>query len=76
MLGCVAQEGKKLMGQLAANDAKKREAAATKNDLESYIIATSGTLDEPQIEQVGLVRFMLHNVLPVQAVLHVHAIEP
>lgn len=46
------QEGKKLMAQLAAKDGEKRDAAAAKNDLESYIIATGSTLDEPSIEQV------------------------
>ncbi|CAL8469535.1 g9076 [Coccomyxa elongata] len=46
------KEGKKLMAQLASKDKEKQEAAAAKNDLESYIIATGGTLDEPSIEQV------------------------
>ncbi len=40
------------MAQLASKDKEKQEAAAAKNDLESYIIATGGTLDEPSIEQV------------------------
>ncbi|EIE21504.1 HSP70-domain-containing protein [Coccomyxa subellipsoidea C-169] len=46
------KEGKRLMAQLAAKDGEKRDAAAAKNDLESYIIATGSTLDEPSIEQV------------------------
>lgn len=64
------------MGQLAANDAKKREAAAAKNDLESYIIATSGTLDEPHIEQVPCQLHALRLAPFPETVLHLHATEP
>jgi hypothetical protein len=40
------------MSWLERRDTEKREAAAAKNDLESYIIATGSSLDDASIEQV------------------------
>lgn len=47
------------MTQLAAKDNEKRDAAAAKNDLESYIIATGSTLEEPNVEEVQHVTMRL-----------------
>lgn len=47
------QEGKKLMSQLERKDNEKREAAAAKNDLESYIIHTGSSLEDESIQKAS-----------------------
>lgn len=51
--GAAWQEGKKAMAELLARDIAKAETAASKNDLESYIISTREALEEDDVGAVS-----------------------
>ena len=57
-----AQEGRAVMSAMAARDAQTRAAAAAKNELEAYIIATAGALGSDALAQaqLPLSRTLLH----------------
>lgn len=52
LLNSTLQASKKILGELEKKEREKRDAARAKNDLESYIISTQGTLEEEAFEAV------------------------
>jgi hypothetical protein len=61
------QEGRAAMAAMAARDAQQRAAAAAKNELEAYIIATADALGGDALTQASVVlSFLCLVALPVR----------